>query len=46
MTFAMVLSQFDSITSERRFRVGMTEIGEVYFLPRLMTTLRGAAPSV
>lgn len=32
--------------SERLFRIGMSDIGEIYFLPRLMTALAEAAPGV
>lgn len=39
-------AKFDAATSTRRFKVGMTDIGEVYFLPRLMATLRAVAPGV
>lgn len=38
--------QFDPKQSERRFRIAMTDIGEVFFLPRLMTYLQRAAPNV
>jgi DNA-binding transcriptional LysR family regulator len=40
------VSRFDAATSERKFKIGMTDIGEVYFLPRLMAVLRAAAPGV
>jgi DNA-binding transcriptional LysR family regulator len=38
--------RFDPATSERRFKIGMTDIGEVYFLPALMAALREQAPRV
>lgn len=38
--------RFDPLTSERKFKIGMTDIGEVYFLPALMATLRKQAPDV
>lgn len=37
---------FDAATSQRRFSIGMTDIGEIYFLPRLMEKLQTVAPSV
>jgi DNA-binding transcriptional LysR family regulator len=37
---------FDPATSKRAFKVGMTDIGEIYFLPRLMKELARAAPNV
>lgn len=40
------VSRFDAVTSARKFKVGMTDIGEVDLLPRLMTALRAAAPGV
>ena len=40
------VSHFDPATSTRRFTLGMTDIGEVYFLPRLMALLREVAPGV
>jgi DNA-binding transcriptional LysR family regulator len=40
------VSRFDAATSARKFKVGMTDIGEVDLLPRLMTALRAAAPGV
>ncbi len=40
------ISHFDPSTSRRKFRIGMTDIGEVYFLPRLMEVLRRQAPGV
>ena len=39
-------SSFDPATSDRAFVVGMTDIGEIYFLPRLMQRLRKEAPGV
>ena len=39
-------SAFDPLTSTRRFSVGMTDIGEIYFLPVLMQALAQAAPQV
>ena len=39
-------SRFDPARSERTFTVGMTDIGEIYFLPRLLAHLRGVAPGV
>ena len=37
---------FDAATSTRRFTLGMTDIGEIYFLPALMKKLQLLAPSV
>ena len=39
-------TSFDPATSERKFRIGMTDIGEVYFLPKLMDELARVAPGV
>ncbi|WP_372659399.1 LysR family transcriptional regulator [Hydrogenophaga sp.] len=39
-------SSFDPATSQRRFTIAMTDIGEIYFLPRLMETIQAVAPSV
>lgn len=39
-------NSFDPATSKRRFSVGMTDIGEIYFLPLLMEKLRKVAPAV
>lgn len=39
-------SSFDPLESRRGFSVGMTDIGEIYFLPRLMQRLEEAAPAV
>jgi DNA-binding transcriptional LysR family regulator len=37
---------FDPMTSERTFTLGVTDIGEIYFLPRLMDWLAKVAPHV
>lgn len=37
---------FDPATSSRAFTVGMTDIGEIYFLPGLMEALAEVAPGV
>jgi len=37
---------FDPATSKRAFTVGMTDIGEIYFLPNLMKELSRLAPHV
>jgi DNA-binding transcriptional LysR family regulator len=37
---------FDAATSARRFVIGMTDIGEIFFLPRLMQELTRGAPGV
>jgi DNA-binding transcriptional LysR family regulator len=39
-------NSFDPATSKRRFSVGMTDIGEIYFLPLLMEKLQKVAPAV
>lgn len=39
-------NSFDPATSQRRFSVGMTDIGEIYFLPLLMEKLQTLAPDV
>lgn len=39
-------SKFDPATSTHRFKVGMTDIGEICFLPELMEKLLGLAPGV
>ncbi len=39
-------SSFDAATSARSFTIGMTDIGEIYFLPSLMVELARVAPSV
>lgn len=41
-----VRASFDPTTSERRFTLAMTDVGEMYFLPVLMDTLAHAAPGV
>lgn len=40
------VSHFDAATSKRKFMIGMTDIGEVYFLPQLMSALRAQAPGI
>lgn len=37
---------FDPVTSERAFHLAMTDIGEVHFIPKLMSVLREQAPRV
>src|SRR3979490_2052143 len=37
---------FDPATTQRRFVVAMTDIGEIYFMPRLIETLVKLAPGV
>lgn len=39
-------TSFDAATSSRSFVIGMTDIGEIYFLPALMQRLRRDAPGV
>jgi DNA-binding transcriptional LysR family regulator len=39
-------SSFDPLTSTRAFTVGMTDIGEIFFLPTLIDRLLAAAPGV
>ncbi|WP_284614699.1 LysR family transcriptional regulator [Aquabacterium humicola] len=39
-------THFDAQTAERGFTVGMTDIGEIYFLPALLERLRRDAPGV
>ena len=39
-------SSFAPAHSERVFTIGMTDIGEIYFLPRLMDAIAQAAPGV
>jgi len=39
-------SRFDPATSTRRFTVAMTDVGEVYFMPALVETMRQLAPQV
>ena len=41
-----VRASFAPATSERRFTLAMTDVGEMYFLPVLMDALAGAAPGV
>ena len=41
-----VRASFDPLTSERRFTLAMTDVGEMYFLPVLMDALAQAAPGV
>jgi DNA-binding transcriptional LysR family regulator len=41
-----VRASFDPVTSERRFTLAMTDVGEMYFLPVLMAALARNAPSV
>jgi DNA-binding transcriptional LysR family regulator len=37
---------FDAATSKRSFSIAMTDIGEIYFLPKLMDALSRIAPGV
>ena len=39
-------TSFDPATAQRAFTVGMTDIGEIYFLPKLMEELARVAPGV
>ncbi len=39
-------SSFDPQASTRAFTIGMTDIGEIYFLPALINSLRQQAPGV
>lgn len=39
-------TSFDPATSTRAFTIGMTDIGEIYFLPSLMKELARVAPGV
>ncbi|MES2979576.1 MAG: LysR family transcriptional regulator [Pseudomonadota bacterium] len=39
-------NSFDPASSKRSFSIGMTDIGEIYFLPALMRKLREVAPGV
>jgi DNA-binding transcriptional LysR family regulator len=39
-------SSFDPATARRAFKVGMTDIGEIYFLPALMNELAKVSPAV
>lgn len=41
-----VRASFDPATSERRFTLAMTDVGEMYFLPVLMDSLARSAPGV
>src|SRR5215216_6492064 len=39
-------SSFEPMASDRAFVLGMTDIGEIYFLPKLMERLRRYGPGV
>jgi DNA-binding transcriptional LysR family regulator len=39
-------TSFEPATSERAFTLGMTDVGEIYFLPALIERLRRVAPHV
>ncbi len=39
-------TSFDPASSKRKFTIGMTDIGEIYFLPALMKRVQALAPSV
>lgn len=39
-------TSFEPATSDRAFTIGMTDIGEIYFLPALIERLRREAPGV
>ena len=39
-------SRFDPETSRRKFNIGMSDIGEIYFLPKLMSLLAKHAPGI
>ncbi|MCM5680038.1 LysR family transcriptional regulator [Schlegelella sp. S2-27] len=39
-------TNFDPTTAERSFTIGMTDVGEIYFLPTLIERLRHEAPGV
>jgi DNA-binding transcriptional LysR family regulator len=39
-------TRFDPARSERKFIVGMNDIGEIYFLPKLMKILADIAPGI
>src|SRR4051812_24245589 len=39
-------SSFDPATARRAFTMGVTDIGEIYFLPKLMRELATVAPGV
>jgi DNA-binding transcriptional LysR family regulator len=41
-----VKNSFDPAASKRSFSVGMTDIGEIYFLPLLMEKIQKVAPAV
>lgn len=41
-----VKNSFDPAASKRKFSVGMTDIGEIYFLPLLMEKIQKLAPAV
>ena len=41
-----VQRHFDTQTSERKFTLGVSDVGEIYFLPRLMELLAKVAPHV
>jgi DNA-binding transcriptional LysR family regulator len=39
-------TSFDPLTSDRAFTIAMTDIGEIYFLPKLMDALARLAPKI
>jgi DNA-binding transcriptional LysR family regulator len=39
-------SHFDASTSTRHFKIAMTDVGEMYFLPRLIQELQQVAPHI
>src|SRR5580704_4565760 len=39
-------AEFSPATSTRRFTIGMVDVGEIYFLPKLMDKLAHVAPQV
>lgn len=39
-------AQFDPSTSQQKFTLGMTDIGEIYVFPKLMEILRTSAPGI
>lgn len=39
-------TRFDPANSDRKFNIGMNDIGEIYFLPRLMKLLAEIAPGI
>lgn len=39
-------TRFDPANSQRKFNIGMNDIGEIYFLPTLMKRLAGIAPGI